>query len=152
MRLLTLASLLLFSLSGFSNPLSLKKLSTAELSKISPPIEISVKDPNESDAEIKYKALPLNKILDKFYGTKWSEAKEIIFTCVDGYKPSIPISEFKNHKAYLAVERVGSKKFEITKNDGKKVNVGPYYLVWEGGVPGYLWPYQLAGLDLWTGK
>ena len=54
-------------------------------------------------------------------------------TCVDGYQPSIPVREFTQNKAFLAISRTDQKEFTLvnTLQSNEKVSLGPTYLVWD---------------------
>lgn len=118
--------------------------------------EIEVWEPHEKTL-VKYRGFPLEIVLNSVYGDAWKKQEEILFTCSDGYQPSIPVSRFLAEKAFLVFERVGSTDFEITNTlqGDEKIRVGPYYLVWDNarspekeakGASG--WPYQVEKIDL----
>ena len=56
-------------------------------------------------------------------------------TCSDGYKPSVPVRRFLEHRALLAYARTDQPSdFTLLKGDvqpAKRVALGPWYLVWE---------------------
>jgi len=89
------------------------------------------------------------------YGEKWRKAEEVLFTCVDGYQPSIPVSRFLQQTSYLAVAYENGKPFEISNKLQNQENVplGPLYLIWdnmaqETAGDASVWPYQIASVDL----
>jgi len=143
---LTQATPLKFEIGGKE----VKTLSASEIKQQAK--EIVVIEPHENQ-NITYLAVPMIQLFEQAYGKNWDQREEVVFTCSDGYQPSIPLRAFKNHKAFLAVGRK-SGKFEV-KDRGKTIPVGPYYLIWENikdkeqrkkgaGV----WPYQVVSLDL----
>lgn len=117
--------------------------------------DVSVYEPHMGELRI-YRGVSFKDVLNKIYGKEWSKYEEILFTCKDGYQPSVPLAKVKNHDAYLVFARQ-SGSFIIDNKLQNKVNVdlGPYYLVWENiknqairadGVGD--WPYQIVGIDL----
>lgn len=118
--------------------------------------ELTVYDINEQ-AEVTYIAIPFNKLMEKVYGAQWRSAEEVLFTCVDGYQPSLPRRIFSEYEPYLAFGKKGDSDFTLTnKLEGsKKVKLAPYYLVWDTSQnkrvldeSSSLWPYQIASVDL----
>ena len=73
----------------------------------------------------------------------------IVFECIDGYKPEMPLELFLNAKPYLAFKDVdapkGSNWEKIIKN-GNEMNADPFYLVYESVASDnhdYKWPYNV---------
>jgi cytochrome c2 len=73
----------------------------------------------------------------------------IVFECIDGYKPEMPLELFLNAKPYLAFKDVdapkGSNWEKITKN-GNEMNADPFYLVYDSVSSDnqeYKWPYNV---------
>jgi cytochrome c2 len=73
----------------------------------------------------------------------------IIFECIDGYKPEMPLELFLNSKPYLAFKDVdapkGSNWEKIIKN-GNEMNADPFYLVYDSVSSDnqeYKWPYNV---------
>jgi mono/diheme cytochrome c family protein len=117
---------------------------------------ITIFEPHR-DELVTYVGLPFNQLMDDVFGEKWHREEEILFTCIDGYQPSIPVSKFKRFKAWIVWARKDGKPFEIvnTLQASEKVDLGPLYLVWdnqkeqellEGGASDF--PYQIASIDL----
>ena len=129
---------------------------TAELKKLVPAKKIKVIEPHES-VEREYEVIPADGLFNAIYGEKWKLAEEILFTCSDGYQPSIPVSRFLKYKAYLAFRRTDSEVFNLknkTQNN-EIVPLGPLYLIWDNLNDPYLkmmgaydWPYQVTTFDL----
>lgn len=128
-----------------------KKISIEELKTLVTPVEKSVYDPLEQTTII-YKALPLNTVLEKIYGAKLKQAEEFLFTCSDGYKPSIPQDALSGAQPFLAFERVGQQSFSLINKleGGKKIDLAPFYLIWDTGKHPKQeeWAYMIVGLDL----
>ncbi len=131
-------------------------LERAELEKKAPSRELEVWEPHEKKT-VKYKGYDMQQLLTAVYGESWKKQEEILFTCSDGYQPSLPIERFLRQPALLAYERVGSSDFELTNTlqGDEKIKAGPYYLVWDNakdpekeikGAHG--WPYQVEKVDL----
>ena len=117
---------------------------------------IAVIEPHESQL-ISYKGVPFSELMDQSIGTSWREADEILFTCTDGYQPSIPVAKFKRFKAWLVWGREDGKPFQVTNklHGNEHVTLGPYYLVWDNNHNEELlrdgaddFPYQIVSLDL----
>jgi len=109
-----------------------------------------------SETEVTYQAVPFRELIESVYGPKWREAgEELLFTCVDGYQPSIPLSVFKTNRSFLALAKAG-EEFQIEKSEDKKIiSLGPTYLIWENlknreirEKAGSIWPYQVVAVDL----
>jgi mono/diheme cytochrome c family protein len=127
----------------------------AELEKRAPAQEIEVWEPHEKKL-VKYRGFSMQKLLTAAYGEGWRKQEEILFTCSDGYQPSLPIARFLSQPAVLAFERVGTD-FELvnTLQGDEKVRLGPYYLVWDNArdpekeaKSASGWPYQVEKVDL----
>lgn len=109
-----------------------------------------------TDTEVTYQAVPFRELIESIYGPQWRDAgEELLFTCADGYQPSIPLSIFKSNKSFLALSKPG-EDFQVVKTDDKKVvPLGPSYLIWENlknleirEKAGSIWPYQVVSVDL----
>ena len=122
-----------------------------------PPGEVRVFEPYEQ-REVVFRALPFAALLDTIYGDAWRSEEELLFTCSDGYQPSLPVARVLAHRAWLAFGRADRPSFHVRKHESgrdQQVDVGPFYLVWENlDDPlvrqewDYGWPYQLVGVDL----
>ncbi len=147
---LSLAEIFTFKLKG----VEVGQLSLEDLKKKVPEVTIAVNELHES-TNLQYKAIPFYPLLKAIYGDKLAKADEVLFTCLDGYQPSIPLKRFETHQAFLTYQKEsGDYKFtdKVTK---KEVEYGPYYLVWENLKDAALikegnenWPYQLITVDL----
>lgn len=128
----------------------------AELDKLLPLADVKTFEHHE-DAFRDWSAFPFAELLTKVYGEKWKTAEELLFTCSDGYQPSVPVAKLKEFSAYLAVARKDQPEFTMTNRfqNGAKVVLGPYYLVWDNvGRPELKaegaadQPYQVVAVDL----
>ena len=121
------------------------------------PQEVTVMDPYEKE-RVQFLAFDLAAVFDAVYSPSWRDEEEIVFTCLDGYQPVIPVSRVKAHSAWLAFKRIDQTHFTILKQESgeqKTIELAPYYVVWENlddpqilMEADYGWPYQLVGVDL----
>jgi len=119
--------------------------------------KVRVFDPYEGD-EIVFDAFRFDQVLDFVYGSDWRSEEELLFTCSDGYQPTVPVARVLEHEAWLAFDRSGMDGFTLLKLESgsrQRIQLGPYYLVWENVEDeqvrqqgDYGWPYQLVGVDL----
>lgn len=127
------------------------------LREIAAPIRVRVFEPYEQ-AEVEFTAIPLVAVLDGIYGEGWRSEPELLFTCRDGYQPTLPVARVLAHRALLAFERPGRADFSIEKWESgsrKRIDLSPFYLVWDNlddaalrEEGDYGWPYQLVGVDV----
>jgi cytochrome c2 len=82
-----------------------------------------------------------------------TKSTKIVFECIDGYKPEMPLDLFLASKPYLAfkdVEAKGTDWEPISKNENK-MDAAPFYLVYTD-TPAeddhYKWPYNLVKIHL----
>ena len=78
----------------------------------------------------------------------------IIFECIDGYKPEMPLELFLKANPYLAFKDIdapkGSNWEQIIKN-GNEMNADPFYLVYTSASTTnkeYKWPYNVIKFQL----
>ena len=129
----------------------------AALRESVPSSSVRVFEPYEG-REVGFSALRLDRVLDFVYGVSWRVEEELLFTCRDGYQPTIPVQRVLSHRAWLAFERTDQEGFTIRKRESgeiKQVELGPFYLIWENLADAvvrqeadYGWPYQLMRVDL----
>jgi len=122
-----------------------------------PTRRIRVHEPYET-GEAAFDALSFAAVLDIIYTTSWRDEEELLFSCSDGYQPTVPVQRVLQHRAWLAFDRVGETGFSILKLESgqrKRIELGPFYLIWENlddaqmrQEGDYGWPYQLVGVDL----
>jgi mono/diheme cytochrome c family protein len=121
------------------------------------PSTVRVHEPYES-REVVFAALPFDRVLDALYTPSWRNEEELLFTCSDGYQPTIPVERVRSHRAWLAFDRADQADFSIQKLESgsvRRIELGPFYLVWENlddaqvrQEADYGWPYQVVGVDL----
>ena len=81
---------------------------------------------------------------------------KIVFECIDGYKPEMPLELFLNANPYLAFEDIDAPKgakWEPIIKDGNEMNAAPFYIVYTGiseKDSRYKWPYNLVKIYLET--
>ena len=81
---------------------------------------------------------------------------KIVFECIDGYKPEMPLELFLNANPYLAFEDIDAPKgakWEPIIKDGNEMNAAPFYIVYTGiseNDSRYKWPYNLVKIYLET--
>ncbi len=134
---------------------SVATLTLAELSAKIAQQEVQVWEPHEK-REKKYTGFDTQKIFSLVYGPTWTQAEDVLFTCSDGYKPSIPILKFKAHKSYLMFKGAeASFKVVNSIQNNEHVDLGPFYLAWDNRTNEVLrnegamnWPYQITTIDL----
>jgi cytochrome c2 len=78
----------------------------------------------------------------------------IVFECIDGYKPEMPLELFLKTKPFLAFKDVdapkGSNWEKIIKN-GNEMNADPFYLIYTSAPTEnqeYKWPYNVIKFHL----
>ncbi len=112
---------------------------------------VTVDDPHEHRA-IDMIGVRATSLLDSTLGPSWRSADDVVFTCADGFHPSIPVRLFLLGDAYVAYARPDSHDFAVQEEPAKRTRVGPYYLVWKKGAgetpPEPAWPYQVTGLEV----
>ena len=128
-----------------------------ELSEVASAAAVRVFEPYEL-REVSFRAVPFDRVLDAVFGKSWRAEEELLFTCRDGYQPTVPVSRVVDHRAWLAFERQGSDGFSIRKLESgrtQQIPLGPFYLIWENRDDAqvrqegdYGWPYQLVGVEL----
>jgi mono/diheme cytochrome c family protein len=132
-------------------------LDLASLREAVPSRGVRVFEPYEG-REIGFEALAFAAVLDAAYTTTWRTQEELLFTCSDGYQPTVPVQRVLDHKAWLAFARSEDEPFSILKLESgrpQRIELSPFYLVWENlddaqvrQEGDYGWPYQLIAVDL----
>lgn len=134
----------------------IRTMTRDEIARAAAPVDVKTFEFLEN-GERSYKAVPFAALLTNVYGERWKNAEEILFTCADGYQPSVPVAKVAEFSAYLAFARNDQKEFTLVNRmeNSAKVELGPYYLVWDNlGRPelkadGAMdQPYQVVALDL----
>ncbi|MEZ4451965.1 MAG: hypothetical protein R3B09_21055 [Nannocystaceae bacterium] len=118
---------------------------------------VRVRDPYEG-RDVVFEGLPAEALLDAVYGPAWRGEGEVLFTCRDLYRPSVPVRRFLEHRAFLALRRPERAAFTLDKPQAgeiKAVGLAPVYVVWENledaeiaAQGDYGWPYQVITIDL----
>jgi mono/diheme cytochrome c family protein len=113
--------------------------------------QVTVEDPHEHRA-ITLTGVRVAPLFDAALGPAWRRADDVLATCADGFRPSVPVRFFLAREAYLAYARPGSADFAVQEEPGKRTPAGPYYLVWKKAPgedpPEPAWPYQITALDV----
>lgn len=79
---------------------------------------------------------------------------KIVFECIDGYKPEMPLELFLKAKPYIAFQDMDAPngvKWETISKNGNPMNAAPFYLVYPSISPRdnrYKWPYNLIKIKL----
>lgn len=81
------------------------------------------------------------------------KSTKIVFECMDGYKPEMPLALFLASKPYLAFKDVDAKgtDWEPILKNGNKMDAAPFYLVYTDASAEddhYKWPYNLIKIHL----
>ena len=129
-----------------------KKLTLEELGKLVSAEKIKVNELHEK-SQMEYQAFRFKSVLDAIYGKRWSKTEEILFTCSDGYQPSVPQAKIEAYPSFLAFGRP-DHDFTLTY-EKKLIPLGPFYLIWDNIHTEELkwedmgdWPYQVTTVDL----
>lgn len=78
----------------------------------------------------------------------------IVFECIDGYKPEMPLELFLETKSFLAFKDVDAPKgfnWEKIIKNGNEMNADPFYLVYTSVSTDnqeYKWPYNVIKFHL----
>ena len=133
------------------------RLDLDALRRAAAPATVRVHEPYEG-REAAFVAVPFAPVLDAVYTTAWRSEEELLFTCRDGYQPTVPVARLLAHRAWLAFARADPERFTIQKLEQgarRPVELAPFYLVWENlddpklrAEGDYGWPYQLEGVEL----
>lgn len=121
------------------------------------PREVTVFEPYEA-REVRFEAVRFADVLDAVYGEAWRGREELLFSCRDGYQPTLPVRRVLEHEAWLAFDRADEEGFAIWKRESgrrQRIELAPFYLIWENLEDArirlehdYGWPYQLVAIDL----
>lgn len=133
----------------------IQSFSLEALKKLAPAKDITVYEPHEK-AKVTYSAIPARAVFEAVFKEDWKEADEILFTCEDGYQPSVPAAKFKKYAAYLSFAKPGKPFTMVNKlQNNEKIELGPYYLVWDNETFPALKaegasdsPYQVVAIEL----
>src|SRR5258707_5705502 len=95
--------------------------SLVNLIKKLPIQEVTIYEPHADQNRV-YRGFDFQKLLSLVYQDLWKQTEEILFTCSDGYQPSIPVAKFKNYQAYLVYDNKRGP-FRINNKFQNKFNV-----------------------------
>jgi cytochrome c2 len=79
---------------------------------------------------------------------------KIVFECIDGYKPEMPLELFLNANPYLAYQDIDAPKglnWEAIIKNGNEMNAEPFYIVYTSVSEKdtrYKWPYNLVRINI----
>lgn len=104
----------------------------------------------------KYKAMNLSALIKNEIDLTSIDPKntKIVFECIDGYKPEMPLELFLNSNPYLAFQDVDApkdSKWETIVKDGNEMNADPFYVIYplvSEYDTHYKWPYNLVKIYL----
>lgn len=105
---------------------------------------------------IVYQGVLLTDLLNATFGDRWQHYELIKFTSSDGYQPLLPVDLVHRHRGLIAFKEARRDDLSaITRNNGERINPGPYFLVWENikdptakQQDWLSWPWQLAAITL----
>ncbi len=134
-------------------------LPLGELKRRIEPRTVTVFEPYER-ATVAFEAIPLEAVLDEAYGPSWRDHEALLFTCRDGYQPTIPVKRVLKHEAFVAFARPGDDGFTVLKDEEgtkRRVPLEPAYVIWKNlddarilSEGDYGWPYQVTQIELVT--
>lgn len=149
----TLTSKLTFE--DTENPDFTKTFTLTEIVNLLPPQDVDIYDPTENRNKT-FRGVPTNELLDLVYGVDWRNREEMATVALDGYRSSLPIERYLKYDSYVVYEDVKRPQFILVKSeDGKYVELGPFWLVWDNvtfpelkASVSYGWPWQQVGFKL----
>ena len=119
--------------------------------------EVTVEDDPVFHQKKRYKAIPLQTILDKFlpaYKNMDLKQTQIVFECEDGYNPSMLLEKVLSKKSFLAVadlDAPAGQEWMNPSKEGREMKIAPFYVVYTD-VPAkdvtFKWPYNLVKISL----
>lgn len=117
---------------------------------------VTVQDDPVYHSVKRYQAVALSSLLANYTTIKTIDptAYQIVFECIDGYKPMMPLQKIMDSKAYVAVSDVDAPKGQLWSaivKDGHQIKAAPFYLIYEGvaaTASDYKWPYNLVKIHL----
>lgn len=84
-----------------------------------------------NNKKTKYIGISLNDVM-KDAGINPSSVEEVVFNCLNGFKPFLNYQLFKNREAYLTYKTAtGSPFTRFSQKTKKIIELSPYYLVWK---------------------
>jgi hypothetical protein len=107
-----------------------------------------------------YEGYDFYELLNAVYSEKWAMDKKVTFIAIDGYNQFTFIGEMlkaaEGKKGFLAFREDGLSGFTLVEKQGKKIDPGPWYLVWShfkeidkaSHADTLKWPYQLTTVNI----
>ncbi len=127
-----------------------QRLTMAELLATSPAVEVSARDDEYGGRKKRYKAFALAAVLERVFKRKNFGDEDALLKARDGYVVSMRAEKLVQDKAYIAIDDLDVPGFEPV--GPKKVNPGPFYLVWarddQHDLTAFPRPYQLDSIEL----
>jgi len=124
-----------------------QRVELPELLKRSPARVVTLTDPHDHKPHT-YRAVPLVPLLEEAYGPGWAEkGVDLIFKAQDGYELSIQAQTVAKGNPLLAYDAAEGPFTVENVNQHETVELGPFYLVWEGNESGGKWPYQVVTIE-----
>ena len=131
------------------NPDFSKTLTLTEIVDLLPPKDVDIYDPTENRDKT-FRGVLTNDLLDLVYGKDWRNREEMATVALDGYRSSLPIERYLKYDSYVVYEDTKRPQFILVKSeDGKYVELGPFFLVWDNitfpelkASVSYGWPWQ----------
>lgn len=111
---------------------TIQTFSVDGLVAIASPVPLKVFEAHEKKERV-YRAIPVRPVFERIFGKNWEKARQIVFTSIDGYQPSVPVEKFLAHNAYFAFAHEDGSPFVMINKlqNNEKVPLGPLYLVWD---------------------
>ena len=117
---------------------------------------VTVQDDPVYHSVKRYQAVALSSLLANYTAIKTIDptAYQIVFECIDGYKPMMPLDKFLTAQSFLAIRDVDAPKGELFSpiiKDGQHMKAEPFYLVYQGvsiNDTDLKWPYNLTKIHL----
>jgi mono/diheme cytochrome c family protein len=136
---------------------TVKTIDRARLEHDCHPVTVAIDDAYYG-RRMHYRACPLAEALQLGFGTldaAATEGTDLFFRARDGYVKPAPVARVLEPGGYLAfadADRMHDDDPGWQPIDRRKVDPGPYYVVWErpgqSDAHGYPWPYQLVAIEL----
>lgn len=133
-----------------------RSIDRAELARLCSPTRISIDDPHYEGGRKNFLACPLLEVLRRGFDIDEDALArlDVIFRASDGYARPSPGSKLTERGGWLAftdADRGTLDKPAWDPIDRRKVDPGPFYVVWSGPSQddehGYPWPYQLVEIE-----
>jgi uncharacterized protein (TIGR03792 family) len=118
--------------------------------------EIAVPNDPTFGADKRYRAVRLKDVLFDHFAldNRDPQTTTLVFTCVDGYQPTMTLAKAQAYEGWLAFEdpeHSTGDEWVAIQPGGKRVPIAPCYLVWPDAPrddPKIAWPYAMASIAL----